>query len=171
MVKNDEEVYMQLQNIQQQTIERVEVYYESLLKLTNCLQVRTTNVFLTTVFRVGLLPYLRLATTGMKKNTLIEHKEVVIVCEESGLVSLSYNALQTTLEANVVVKPVVPIVTTKSTLTYTNCGKISHLMKTYHNRKREVQVVLIATVKSIELIVGTKTNLLNQEKYMFVILV
>ncbi len=37
IVKNDEEVYMQLQNIQQQTIESVEVYYECLLKLTNCL--------------------------------------------------------------------------------------------------------------------------------------
>jgi hypothetical protein len=36
-IKNDEEVYMQLQNIQQQTIERIEVYYEHLLKLINSL--------------------------------------------------------------------------------------------------------------------------------------
>jgi hypothetical protein len=34
---NDEKVYMQLRNIQQQTSKRVEVYYEQLLKLTNCL--------------------------------------------------------------------------------------------------------------------------------------
>jgi hypothetical protein len=36
-MKNDEEVYMQLRNIQQQTIERVEVYYERMLKLINFL--------------------------------------------------------------------------------------------------------------------------------------
>jgi len=36
-LKNDEEVYMQLQNIQQQTTKRVEVYYECLLRLANCL--------------------------------------------------------------------------------------------------------------------------------------
>jgi hypothetical protein len=34
---NDEEFYMQLKNIQQQTSKRVEVYYEQLLKLTKCL--------------------------------------------------------------------------------------------------------------------------------------
>jgi hypothetical protein len=37
MVKNDEEVYMQLQNIRQQIAEHVEVYYERLLRLINCL--------------------------------------------------------------------------------------------------------------------------------------
>jgi hypothetical protein len=36
-VKNSEEVYMQLQNIQQQT-NCVEVYFKHMLKLTNCLQ-------------------------------------------------------------------------------------------------------------------------------------
>jgi hypothetical protein len=37
IIKNDEEVYMQLQNIQQQIAKRVEVYYDHILKLTNCL--------------------------------------------------------------------------------------------------------------------------------------
>jgi hypothetical protein len=50
---------MQLHNIQQQIVEFVEVYYERLLKLANCLQVSTTNVFLTTIFKASLLPYLR----------------------------------------------------------------------------------------------------------------
>jgi hypothetical protein len=36
-IKNDEEVHMQLCNIQQKIVERVKVYYEHLLKLTNCL--------------------------------------------------------------------------------------------------------------------------------------
>jgi hypothetical protein len=72
-VKNDEEVYMELRNFQQ-VGEQVEIYYEHLLKLANCLQVRATNVFLTTIFRAGLQPYLRLATIGMTRDTLIKHK-------------------------------------------------------------------------------------------------
>jgi hypothetical protein len=38
----------------------------------------------------------------MKKNTLIEHKEVGIICEENGLISLSYNVLLTTPKDNVI---------------------------------------------------------------------
>jgi hypothetical protein len=97
-VKNDEEVYMQMWNIQQQTTECVEVYYECLLKLTNYQHVRATYVFITTIFKSSLLPYLRLAIACMKRNTFIEHKEDVVVCEESGHVNMSYNVLLTTLE-------------------------------------------------------------------------
>jgi hypothetical protein len=32
----------------------------------------------------------------MKRDTLIEHKEAIVVCEESGPISLNYNALLTT---------------------------------------------------------------------------
>jgi hypothetical protein len=39
----------------------------------------------------------------MKGNTLIEHKEAIIICEESGLVNLSYTLL-TTPKANARVK-------------------------------------------------------------------
>jgi hypothetical protein len=78
--------------------------------------------FLATIFKVGLLPYLRLAIASMKKHTLIEYKEVVI-CEESGPISSSYNVLLTTPKANTMVKLVVHVVIDKSTLTYTNCGK------------------------------------------------
>jgi hypothetical protein len=85
MIQNNEEwqggLYV-LWNVQQQTTKPIEVYYEQVLKLTNYLQVRTINIFLITVFRASLLPYLRLTTTRMKRNTLIEHKEVVVVCEE-----------------------------------------------------------------------------------------
>jgi hypothetical protein len=66
------------------------------IEITNCLQVKTTNVFFTIVFRIGLLPYFILTTTGMKQDTLIEHKEVVVVCDqESSPVDLNYNALST----------------------------------------------------------------------------
>jgi hypothetical protein len=42
----------------------------------------TTNTFLTIVFRSGLQPYLRVATTCMKRKTLQQHKESTLVCEE-----------------------------------------------------------------------------------------
>jgi hypothetical protein len=51
----------------------------TLIEIANCLQVKTIDVFLTIVFRIGLLPYFRLITIGMKQDTLIEHKEVVVV--------------------------------------------------------------------------------------------
>ncbi len=92
-IKNDEKVYMQLQNIQQQTVKSVKVYYECLLKLIICLQVKATNVFLTIVFREKLLLYLKLAIASMKKNTLIKHKKTLVVCEKSGHISLSYNVI------------------------------------------------------------------------------
>jgi hypothetical protein len=138
---------MQLRNIQQQTTECVEVYYERLLKLINCFQVRATYAFLTTIFKACLLPYLILTTTSKKRNTLIEHKEVV-VCEENGLVNLNYNVLLTTQEANVVVKHVISIVIVKSTLTCTNCGKSGHSVETCHNMKKKVPVVLTIIIKS-----------------------
>jgi hypothetical protein len=54
----------------------------------------------------------------MKRNTLIKQKKFVIVCEESGLISLSYNALLNTPKVNAIVKHVVPTIIVKSTLTY-----------------------------------------------------
>jgi len=84
--------------------------------------------------------------------------QVVVVCEESGLVSLNCNVLITTPKASTIVELVVSVVTAKSTLTYTNCGKTCHTLETCHNRAREVLVVLTATIKSIEPIVETKTR-------------
>jgi hypothetical protein len=133
------------------------IYYEHLLKLVNCLHDRAIYVFLTTIFKASLLPYLKLAIVGMKINILIKHKKTFILCEESGLVSLSYNALLTTPEVNVIVKPIVPIIIVKSTLNYTNCGKMDHLVETCHNKKREVPIVPTTTIKSTKPIAGTKT--------------
>jgi len=111
-------------------------YYECLLKLTNYLHAKTTNVFLNIVFRVGLLPYLKLTIVGMKRDTLIEHKEAIVVCEENGPISMSYNVLLTTPDINTVAKPTIHVVTTKSTSTCTNCGKTNHTLGTCHNRKK-----------------------------------
>ncbi len=68
--------------MKQKKNERVEVYYERLLKLTNSLQHRTTICFLTIIFKFGLQPYLHVTTTGMKRETLQQHKEATLVCEE-----------------------------------------------------------------------------------------
>jgi hypothetical protein len=122
-----------------------------MLKLTNYLHVKTIDVFLTTIFKVGLLPYLILTITSMKRNTLIKHKEAVIICEENGLVNLNYNSLLTTLEANTIVQPTVVVVIVKSPSTCTNCGKTNHTLETCHNMKREVPLAPIATIKSTKL--------------------
>ncbi len=94
----------------------------------------------------------------------LEHKKATIVCEENGPISLNYNVILTTPKVNVVVKPIIPTVTTKSTLTCTNCGKTSQSMETYHNRKIEVPIVPITIVMSIKLVVGTKVQLVKLGK-------
>jgi len=108
IVKNNKKVYMQLKNLQQQIGEWVEVYYEHLLKFANYLQFKTTNVFLIIIFKVGLQPYLILATSSMARDTLIEHKEAAIICEESGSVVANYIALITHPKS----KPVAQLVIT-----------------------------------------------------------
>jgi hypothetical protein len=100
----------------------------------------------------------------MKKNTLIEHKEVTIVCEDSGFVNMSYNALLTTSEVNVGVKLVVAAMIAKLTLTCTNCGKTNHVVETCHNRKREVQVVPTVIIKYMEPVIGIKTQPIKSGK-------
>ncbi len=77
---------------------------------------------------------------------------------------MSYNTLLTTLEVNATVKFVIPTIIAKSTLTYTNCGKIGHLEGTCHNKKKKVLVVPTFTIKSIELVAGIKTQLVKSGK-------
>jgi hypothetical protein len=112
-MKNDEEVYMQQRNLQQQVGERVEVYYDRLLKLANYLQVKATNVFLITIFIVNLQPYFRLTTIGMVRDTLIKYKETAIIYEESGSVIINYNALITHPKSKLVTQPIVTYTTAK----------------------------------------------------------
>jgi hypothetical protein len=53
-VQNDEQVYLQLKNMKQQNSERMEDYYERLLKLANGLKHKITDNFLTIIFSFGL---------------------------------------------------------------------------------------------------------------------
>ncbi len=81
-VQNDEQVYLYLKNMKQEKNERVEVYHQRLLKLATSFQHNTTNSFLIIVFRSGLQPYLHVATIGMERETLQEHKETTLVYGE-----------------------------------------------------------------------------------------
>jgi hypothetical protein len=56
--------------MKQEKNERVEVYYERLLKLANSFQHKTTNSFLTIVFKYGLQPHMCVAITCMKGETM-----------------------------------------------------------------------------------------------------
>ncbi len=74
---------MSLRVIKHNSDKKVQVYYEWILKLANCLQHNVDDNLLTTFFRTKLVPYLQIATTGMKQDTLIEHKESKDTCEET----------------------------------------------------------------------------------------
>jgi hypothetical protein len=58
---------MQLKMFKQDHMEKMEVYYEHLMKLTNNLQIKTTNSFLSTMFKFDLKPYLRITIIGCKR--------------------------------------------------------------------------------------------------------
>jgi hypothetical protein len=84
----------------------------------------------------------------MKRDTLIEHKETIVLCEENGLINLSFNVLLTTQEANIVAKLVILVAITKLALTCSNCGKTCHTFETCHNIKKDVIIILIVVIKS-----------------------
>jgi len=60
---------MELKNMKQEVIKRVEVYYEQIQKLAHGLQVPTIDNFLTTVFKTSLQSYFKIVITGMKRST------------------------------------------------------------------------------------------------------
>jgi len=105
----------------QQVGKWVKVCYEHLLKLDNYLQMKAIDVFLTTIFKSSLHSYFRLATS-MTRDTLIKHKEVVMIYEESGLIIANYNALITQPKSKLVAQPIISYTITRQRLTCSNCG-------------------------------------------------
>ena len=65
---------MALRALKMTDTEDVEAYYEWLIKLANGLTYRPDDEWSDTCFRAGLPDYLRVATTGMAKKTLISSK-------------------------------------------------------------------------------------------------
>jgi hypothetical protein len=62
-------------------------------KVGSWLQVLTTYNFLTITFRAGLQSYLRIVTLRMKRSTLQQHKEMVMLCEEGMITAEIRSAL------------------------------------------------------------------------------
>ncbi len=81
-MQTDEQVYMTFRIIKQGATKKVEVYYEQILKLVNCLQDKADDSLLI-FLRASLVPYQRVATPNIKPNSLFKHKEVVVTCEEN----------------------------------------------------------------------------------------
>lgn len=90
-----------------ESIEKVEVYYEKLLKLANSLQTLTTANSFTIMFQLGLQSYLCIVVARMKWGILQHHKELVLICEQG--ISMpealtTFFVPQTTWTRNVVAK-------------------------------------------------------------------
>ena len=70
MINSEEEAYKQLHRLTQQPREKVEAYYERLMKIANLLKMKHDDRSFITYFRLGLLPHLKIATAGMARSTL-----------------------------------------------------------------------------------------------------
>jgi hypothetical protein len=94
----------------------VEVYYEQLFKLANCLYVKTTDVLFNLYFSNTFVTIFAFGNCKYEKGHFNKHKEVVVICEESGLVTISYNVILITPNINTTAKTIVTIISTKSLL-------------------------------------------------------
>jgi len=103
---------------------------------------KATNVFLTTIFIIGLQPYLK-SETCMMRNTLIKHKKAIVICEENEPIIANYNALITHPKSKPVTQPIVTYTIIKQYLTCSNYGKASHVKETCHNKKKEKPTVRV----------------------------
>jgi hypothetical protein len=78
-----DEVYMALKSIEQGPYEKVEVYYEHILKLANSLQDKAKDSLLVTFFQANVKPYLDVAMALAKCDNLFQQKEVGAQCEKN----------------------------------------------------------------------------------------
>ncbi len=68
-------------------------YYERIQKLAHGLQIPTTNNFLITMFRTGLQSYLIIVIARMKRSTLQQHKEAIMLRKEGMITTKVRSAL------------------------------------------------------------------------------
>ncbi len=116
-----------LQSFWKALMNRLKFDYEQIFKLANCLQHKAIDNLLTTFFRVGLVPYLRIAIAGIKKNTIFEHKESMVTCEEIMANVEEYQKL---------LKPPKKLEKTLDNIRiekmYNFCHKLGHIIECYH---------------------------------------
>ena len=115
MINSEEEAYKQLHRVTQQPREKVEAYYERLMKIANLLKMNHDDRSLITYFRLGLLSHFKIATAGMAKSTLRRQLQSALQVEE-GLSESDYIQPRTP-------KPLEP---TKPTLVCGFCNKPGH---------------------------------------------
>jgi hypothetical protein len=65
----------------------------------------------------------------MTRNTLIKHKEIIVICEECGPIITNYNVLITQPNSKLVAQPIVTYTTTNQQLTCSNYDEIGHAKK------------------------------------------
>jgi hypothetical protein len=109
--------------------------------LAHGLQVTTIDSFLTIVFKVGLESYFRIATTGMKRSTLQQHKEVAMLCEKNMTTTKARSALSVSQNIKQT------IITKKQSNTWKinkhciNCGMKNHNVETCKKKKEQTMMV------------------------------
>jgi hypothetical protein len=86
----------------------------------------------------------------MTRDTLVKHKETVIIYEKNGPIIVNYNVLLTQLDSKTIVQPIINYTTTKQPLTCSNYGKIGCAKETYHNMKKEKHVIHFVLTKVVE---------------------
>jgi hypothetical protein len=115
----------------------VEVYYEKLLKLATNLQHRTIDSFLTIAFIFGLQPYLHVATSSMKRETLQQHEEIALVCEKGIFEVEAINNLSIPHSSKTMLAHKPHTNTEKTRMYCINCHMTNHNVETYKVKKRK----------------------------------
>ena len=143
---------MALRNIKQGPKEKVEEYYKRVEKLSNSLHRPTDDGFLNSIFKAGLLPYLRLATAGLQRDTLFNHKEAVVHCEEEVLEQDLAVANKEYAQAKPQKEPPNPKPSPKIKKVCGCCGKLGHgddeCWYNPNNRNINMKVIPTAAVEA-----------------------
>lgn len=90
---SNKQVYIALKIFKQGESEKVWDYYERFMKLIKCLQSNIGERFKLIYFRVGLLDYLRITTSGTTIETLNELKEVAQRCKNNCMDALGWKLI------------------------------------------------------------------------------
>jgi hypothetical protein len=74
------------------------------------------DVFLNLYFSIRFVTIFAFGTYKYEEGHFNKYKEVVIICEEDGLVTINYNVILTTPNINTMAKTIISNISTKSLL-------------------------------------------------------
>jgi len=100
----------------------------------------------------------------VKRDTVIKHKEIIVICEKSEMVIGNKNYLLTQLDSKSTTQSIVSYTITNQPLTCSKCGKIGHAKEICHNKKREEHVIHVVHIKVVELVSKVTTQLIKPIK-------